>query len=466
MIAELPAPGPSRTVPLPHARERRLNNGLRVIAFSRAEVPANVRVPLVTASLTVERGSANDPVPLSGLAAMTATMMMQGTRRRSALEMGAAIDSVGARLASAASFDASTTSASATTSTFETTLELLAETVREPAFDGAEFERVRAKALSDLQLTYSSASALARLVFARAIGGESPYAHPIAGTQKSLGAMTRDDVVGFHAHAYRPDDAILLIGGEIDTGAAFALAEGVFGDWRPAAGPDHRPRDAEPPAPRPRVVAIDRPEAGRTALCIGRLAVARASEAYYAGIVTCGSLAGYSGRLNQEVRVKRGLSYGAGAQIVARGRGGSFTAATLVEHAEAVHAVEVVQETLHSLVERPPADAELSARKATMLGAWNRAIDTNEGLLGLLGDYALYGIPLDELERYTARVEAIDPAQIAAFASTYVVPDTCTVLVGDTSQFVDSLANIVTPSSVEGQLRVIPSNDLDLDHAI
>ncbi|MBV8354492.1 MAG: insulinase family protein [Candidatus Eremiobacteraeota bacterium] len=457
----LPAPGPSRTVPLPRPHERYLDNGLRVIAVSSLEIPANVRAPLVAAALSVRHGSAADPPERAGLAAMTAALLGVGTRRRSALEFGAASDALGARLDRSALFDVSTSSASATTNVFEDALELMAETIREPAFAADEFERVRARSLSDLKLLYSSPSALARLVFSRAIGGDSPYAHAISGTERSLSAMTRDEVVAFHAAAYRPEHAILLIGGEIDVDAAFLLAERVFGDWKAEARtPVSMMQASEPPSPRSRVVAIDRPEAGRTALAIGRLAIPRASEAYYAGIMTCGALSGYSGRLNQEVRVKRGLSYGAGAQLIARGRGGSFVASTLVDHDRAAYGVEVVAETLRSLVERPPDGPELTARKAALLGGWTRGLETTDGLINALGDYALHNIPLDELERYTARIEAIEPAQIAAFAGTYVVPDTCTVLVGDASRFAGDLSRLAP------ETRIIPFADLDLDHAI
>jgi zinc protease len=171
-------------------------------------------------------------------------------------------------------------------------------------------------------------------------------------------------------------------------------------------------------------------------------------------------LSGYSGRLNQEIRVKRGLSYGAGAQLVARRMNGSFIASTLVDHARAPLAVEVVLETLASLIQTPPTEAELGVRKTSLLGGWNRAIETNDGLLAALTDYALYRIPLDELERYTARVEATDSAQVAAFAREYVVPDSCIVLVGDASMFADGLEKL-TPD-----VRIVPFAELDLDRSI
>lgn len=456
----MPAPGPARTVPLPTAHEIRLECGLRVIAVSRAEVPTAVRVPLVAAVIAFSRGGANDPPALAGLAAMTSALLTQGTKKRGALEVGVAVDAIGARLDKGASFDSSSSVVSATSAMFPQALDLLGETVREPAFAAEEFERVRSRSLSDLRLAYSSPSSLARLVTNRVVAGESPYAHPVAGTVTSLAAMSRADVAAFHAQAYRPEHATLLIGGDIAVDEAFALAGRVFGDWQPESLPIVESIVASAPPARRRVVVVDKPDAGRTALTVARLAIPRASDAYYAGLVTCAALSGYSGRLNQEVRVKRGLSYGAGAQLLARRASGGFTASTLVDHTRAIEAARVVLDTLESLAETPPRDAELGARKASLLGSWNRSIETNDGLLGALADYALYGIALDELERYTERVEAISPEQIAAFARLFIVSDPSIVLVGDASVFKDGL------STLADDVRIIPFTDLDLDRAI
>ena len=244
----MPAPGPQRTVPLPHAHELILENGLRVIAISRAEVPTTVRVPLVSAVIAFNRGSAGDPQGLSGLAAMTSALLSQGTKRLSALELGVAVDAIGARLDKASGYDASTSVASATTAAFPQALELLAETVREPAFAEEEFARVRSRALSDLRLSYSSPASLARLVVNRVVAGESPYAHPIAGTVASLEAnMTREDRRCIPRPRLPSRTRHLADRGEIGVDEAFALVRRVFGDWKPDPHPG--PRTDRGPGP-------------------------------------------------------------------------------------------------------------------------------------------------------------------------------------------------------------------------
>lgn len=460
IAAEMPKAGPLRTVPLPNSHQTELPNGLRVIACSRAEIPASLRVPLVSALLLVNRGSAADPVRLPGVAATASALLRQGTRAHSAVELDVAVDALGARLDRSASYDSSSSGTSATSAVFSQAIELLAETVREPTFLQEEFERVRTRTLSDLRLAYSSPSSLARLVAGNVTGGDSPYGHPVSGTPRSLEALTRDDVVAFHRHAYRPEHATLLIGGDISVEDAFEQANRTFGDWQPDPHPAPEVIAVPQPAPRRRAIVVDKPDAGRTALVVTRAALPRSSEHYYSALVATALLSGYSGRLNQEVRVKRGLSYGAGANLVARRDGGQFVAATLVDHKRAMEAVGVVLDALASLEKSPPAEKEMTARKATLLGGWNRSIETNDGLLGALADFTLYGIPLGELQRYSSRVESVSAEAVIGFARSTIIPEPTIVLVGDARNYVNDVG------SLADDVRVIPFAELDLDAPI
>ena len=457
----MPQAGPPRSVSLPTSHEEHLANGLRVVVFSRAEIPAGLRIPLVSASIMIERGSASDPPRRPGVAAMTSALLREGTKRRSAQALDLAVDALGARFDRSTSYDASSTGVNATSLVFGDALALLAETVLEPTFSSEEFQRVRTRALSDLRLSYSSPSSLARLVAGRAVGGDSPYGHPIAGTPRSLEALARDEIAAFHRHAYRPEHATLLIGGDIDVDAAFELARRSFGQWKTDPLPAAEVVALPQPAPRRRIVVVDRPDAGRTAVLVTRAAPPRRDASYYAGLVTTAVLSGYSGRLNQEVRVKRGLSYGASAQFVARRDSGQFIASTLVDHKRALDAVGVVLDTLRSLESVPPSEREFTARKASLLGSWSRSIETNDGLLGALGDFALYGIALDELQHYTERIEAIERAQVAQFAASHVVPEPTIVLVG-------AAVNYDRPqlARLADDVRIIPAAELDLDASI
>ena len=448
--AQPPAAGPPRDAVLPSPQERVLDNGLRVVAFAQRNLP------LIAAQLIVRCGGAAEREDEAGLSALVAALVTQGTTARSATELAAAIDALGARIDTGSGYDASVVSVTATTPAFPHAFALLDEVVRQPAFAPREVERVRTKSISDLALTYANPSAVARLVANRVAYAGTPYGHPLAGTAATLAALGRDRVAWFHERFYRPDDAVLVIGGDITPDEAFALAERVFGGWRGHGdGPVPDGVRIAPPPPRARIVIVDKPDSGRTALVAGRVTIERRSPDYYAGLVATAVLSGYSGRLNQEIRVKRGLSYGAHASLAARRMPGLFTASTLIDHTRAVEATGVTLTTLHSLVDAPPTDEDLVKRKATITGGFFRQIETIDGIAGAVSDHALYGVPLDELGAFARRVEAVDAVSVRDVAERAMVTDTFVVLVGDASKFAEELATT-------HDVRVIAAADLDL----
>jgi zinc protease len=314
---------------------------------------------------------------------------------------------------------------------------------------------VRTKAIHDLALTYSNPSALARLVAQRVGFAAAPYGHPVAGTARTLAALDREHLVRAHARYFRPDHATLIVGGDIAPEAAFALVEAQFGAWEATAPAPSGGVSIEPPSPHSRVVIVDKPDAGRTAVIVGRIGIARRAPDYIAGVVATAVLSGYSGRLNQEVRVKRGLSYGAGAQLLARRDPGLFLAATLVDHGRVAETVDVIRTTLAGLAAEAPAEAELVTRKATVAGTFSRSIETIDGVAGVLGELALYDVPLDQLEAYLPQVEAIGADDVRAFIATHVAPDAFVVLVGDARQFAPALER-------DAEVVTIPVADLDV----
>ena len=450
-----PSPGAPHRAALPLPVERTLANGLRVIAFPQRSAPKAYAVPIIAAQLIVRSGAAAESEAEAGLATLTTSLITQGTQKRSAVEIAQAVDGLGARLDASSGYDAATVSLTALTPVFPTAFALFDEIVRQPSFPQAEVERVRAKAIGDLALSYSSPSALARFVAQRVAFGSAPYGHPVAGTAETLATLDRDRIVAFHARYFRPDNATLIIGGDCAPEEAFAQAERQFGDWRAPESPLPVPAAFTPPPPRSRVVIVDKPDAGRTAVIAGRVGIARRAPSYAAGVVATAVLSGYSGRLNQEVRVKRGLSYGASAQLIARREPGLFLASTLVDHTKVGEAVGVVLDTLHGLAATAPEATELVTRKATISGGFSRSVETIDGIAGVLGELALYGVPLSDLGEYLPEIEAVDPAMVQRFAAA-TFEEVFVVLVGDAQVFSTAIA------AAYANVSIIPLAQLDL----
>lgn len=448
-----PLPSAPRPVTYPTPTERTLANGLRVIVVSRRNVP------LVAAALLIKSGSEADPTERSGLAELATELLTQGTATRTAEQIAQSTDALGASLDAGAGWDASQVSVSATSPKFSRALDLFADVVLHPAFSPTEIARTLTRKLSDLQVAYSQPPTLARLVAARVLYGDAPYGHPGDGTPTSLQAIKQTDLADFHRTYFRPDNGILIIGGDITPDAAFQEAQRIFGDWQAPSTPlpPRVPASATPS--KPRVVVVDLPDAGRTAIVVGRIAIPRSDPNYYAAVVANNILSGFSGRLNTEVRIKRGLSYSAGTQVDARREAGPFYATTLVDNKKAAEGATVVLDTVTGFAKQPVESAELVSRKAVATGGFARSLETIGGLVGRVGYLSLYEIPLSEINAYIPKVEAITPAQVQKFAEANLSKDLSVVLVGNAKLFLDDLRKSYP------QVEVISASKLDLDRA-
>ena len=435
---------------LPKPAEKTLTNGLRVI------VARSSSLPLVTADLTVKTGAWADPKGLAGAASMTAAMLTEGTKTRSAPQIASQVEALGATLESGSSLEASSVTLNVMPDKLAAGLAIMADVARNPAFAAEELERQRAQALDGLQVSYQEPGAIAGFAAAPLVFGGTPFGHVPTGTPDSLKRLKTADL----AAGFRPDNAILVLTGDISPEQGFTLAEKTFGGWaRPAKPPAAPP--AVTPSSQPRAIAIDLPGTGQAAVTVVKPGIARNDPDYYPGMVANTVLGGgYSARLNLEIRVKRGLSYGASSRLSANRTTGMFRAVAQTKNESATEVLDLINQQMASLGSEPTTADELKARKSVLVGNFGRNLATTDGLADILGNLALYGIPLDEITRYTSKVEAVQPGQVQAFASRLFDPAKSSVIVaGDAKTFSPALKARL-PS-----LEVIPVTDLDLDSA-
>jgi zinc protease len=194
---------------------------------------------------------------------------------------------------------------------------------------------------------------------------------------------------------------------------------------------------------------------------VGAASIGRLDPAFYGAKVANGILGGgYSARLNAEIRVKRGLSYGAGSALQARNGAGVFEAVVQTKNESADEVTGLVLAEIGRLGSEPTGPEELMARKASLIGAFGRASDTGAELAGLLSQDAVYGVALDELGRYAAQIQAISPDQARAAARVMADPDRLNVVVaGDAKLFLPALKKRFA------KVEVIEASALDLDSA-
>ena len=453
-----PTPAAPRSVTIPKPIEKTLKNGLRVIVVESANMP------LVTSALMVKSGGEVDPDQLSGIADMTGDLLTKGTKTRTAPEIAEAIEALGGELNSGASWDSSIVTVNVMSSKVNAAMEILADVIRNPTFKDDEIERLREQNLDNLRVVQKQPGALAGLVAARVVFGNEAYGHPLSGTLESIAAIKRDNILALHAKYYRPDNAVLVFTGDIKVADAFKLAERLFGDWaNPSVSlPSILPQgtgggiDA-----KPRVVVVDMPEAGQAAVVVARRGIKRADPEYFRGIVANSVLGGgYSARLNQEIRIKRGLSYGANSSLSARRAVGTFSASTQTKNESGAEVASLIMSELKRLATEPIADSELTPRKAVLTGNFGRNLETTGGLATQVANLALYGLGLDEINSYIKNVQAVSAVDVQKFASTRIDAKGANIIVvGNAKVFLEDLRKQFP------NIDVIPLTELDLNSA-
>ncbi|MBA4284670.1 MAG: insulinase family protein [Xanthomonadaceae bacterium] len=463
----LPPIAAARASTMPAPIESTLANGLRVIVL-----PSPGR-SLVAAEFLLLSGGEVDPPDRAGLADFTASLLTQGTQSpagaRSAPQLAAAAEALGGSLHAQAGWDASRIGITVTTPKLAAALDLLADVVRHPAFAADEVERLRGQTLDALRLSLTDPGELADLVAARRVHGEAIYGHPRTGSIASIERITRAELRALHARHYRPDNAVLVLAGDLDPETGQALAAQIFGDWLPGktplsagtvADPAAAPRDPLRP-PAADVLIVDLKDAGQATVVIGTALPSRAAPDYYVGLVTAAVLGGgYSSRLNQEIRIKRGLSYSAHAEFsVQRGAGALYANAQTKNESAAEVLALIRGELLRLASETVPAD-ELAARKAGYGGRYQRALQTAGGLVDLISGQVAKGQNAGEMARVTRAIDTVTAGQMRDYAHQHLPASAWRmVIVGDARQF----AGAVRAQGL--RVEVIPVEQLDLDRA-
>lgn len=448
----LPQPGAEVAPVTPAVADFRLDNGLRVL------VAPTDGVPLVSARLSFDAGSSDDPTGKAGIAAMTAALLTQGTKTKTAPEIATQIEQLGASIGAGAGVDFSNVYANAPSNAFPATVALMADLVKNPTFAGEELERQQAQTLDGLRVALSQPAAIAGMTVGRVIYGDAPYGATI--TQQTVPTITPADVAAFHAARYRPSDATLVFSGDITPDAARALAQQAFGDWRPAGATPAATANPAGQALAPRIVVVNQPGAGQAAVVAAVRGVSRTDADFFP--LTVGNTllgGGFSSRLNQEIRIKRGLSYGASSSLGVRADAGLFTASTQTKNETADEVADLILAEIAKLGAETPSQADLAPRRATLIGGFGRSLETVDGLGSLVANLALYDLPMSDLADYAGRVRAVTPEQVqAAFAEHLPVNRASLVIVGDGSLFLDALR------AKHPNLEVIEAGALNLNN--
>jgi len=449
-----PAPGAPITPVLPVPVERRLANGMGLMVIERHELP------IVTAYMVANGGSSTDPAGRAGLAELTADLLTKGTTTLSATQIVNQVETLGGAIGGDAVRDGMFLTLTVKSDELAPAMKVYADVAMHPAFAPEELERERRQALDSLKVSYSEPQQLASMVASRAIYGDGPYGRPSDGTPTSLRAIRQSDVVaGYHAF-WRPDATTLVLAGDITPDQAEKMVGTLFAGWtRPATPPSPLPSAGAVSAPR--MVVVDLPQTPQASVVVGRVTIARNDARYYPMLVAQDALGGgYSARLNQEIRIKRGLAYGAGASFQARRSPGPLAASTSTKNPTVPDVIDLIRGEMTRMGTDLVTPAELDAHKAGLVGGFGRQIETTDGLAGYVAGLVLENVPPAEIGRYASSVNAVTAEQVRSVSRDLIDPAPASVIVvGDAAQFLPKLQG-------KGEKpQVIPAAKLNLDKA-
>jgi len=445
-----PPPKPAKEIHFPAFEEKTLGNGLRVVVIEQHETPS------LSLQLLVPAGKVHTPPGKAGLADATAALIREGTATRSSQQIAQTIDSVGGELNTVATLESGFATVRATSDQLDLGLDLLSDVVLRPSFPAEELERWRSQTLSGLQIQQADPNYIADAAFERLVTGGHPYGQPAAGTPESVKGLTRDDLVAFHKRQYVPNGSILAIVGDVKAADAFARAERSFGGWPKGETPGI-PQVKQAEAKR-QIVIVDKPDAVQTQIRVGEVGLAYRDPDHFAAEVYDAVVGSSSNsRLYEEVRRKRGLSYGAFSEFRMPSEPGWFVASTFTKTESTAEALGLVLEVLEGMGKTPVPAAELEARKTYLTGAFPLEIETPDGIAAKVLEAMKFGYGREYLESYRDKLGAVTADQLRDFAARRLHPDRLLiVLVGNAKTFAADVEKRF------GKPEVIPAAELDL----
>jgi zinc protease len=442
-------------VTLPKIVQETLPNGLRLVVIEDRKQPA------LWLRLALPAGSIRDPKDKIGLATMVAAQLDQQTTTRSESQIADLIDGLGASLGASANDDYLNISANGLSLYADTLFDLLADITLNPTFPEEEANRYKSRTISNIKSSLAEGGTLADLALARLVYGEHPYGNYALGAESTIPTITSADLKKFHATYFAPNVATLFVVGDITPAQARQQSERVFGKW----AKKDIPVVPEPPKlmaggtgdGKPKIVIVDRPGAQQTEIRIGQLTPGYKDPSRIAGTVSTILLGGggFDNRLMKEIRVKRGLTYGANSQIDRNRDAGLFSIFTFTKNASTGETLKVALEEVKKLQETPPTSDELLGRKQFLTGFVNVSTATPDGVLGRLIPAILNGDGITDLTTFAERVTAVTPADVQKTFQSLPLAATYIVLVGEAKEVEPQVKDL-------GNVTIIPTGELDL----
>lgn len=429
------------TLSAPKHERFTLPNGLKVIVVPRPGVS------YLNVQLGMPAGAWTDSKP--GTASLAAQMLTKGTAKHSEKELADELETYAISLAGNASLDATNVTAGCLREHLPRAMNLLAEVVRTPTFPESEFQKTRKQVLTGLAISSKEPGTIAERELRRELFGSHPYSRTSTGEAKDVESLTPSDLKEWWTANTGPKDRVLLVAGDVTLNDVRQLVEKEFGDWT-SESPDRAVAMPNPPAAQPtRIVLVDQPSAIQSQIRIGQLALPRNHADYPVGRVVSDYFGGsFSSRLNEVIRVQKGLTYGARGGFEPQKFAGAFNISTFSKTESTAEAVRAALGEIERVRTEGPSGLELSDTKANMAGRIALQRETPQQVASELWAAELFGLPPDHVDRTVARAAAANADECLSFAREWIDPSKLVVVVVGSAEKLKAELEKIAPVKV------------------
>lgn len=400
-----------------------LKNGMVLLLSEKHELP------MVTVSMAIKAGSVVEPGDKPGLASLTASLLTQGTAKRTANQISREIDFIGGSLSVSGGDDYASAGLRVLKKDIKTGFDLLSDVLMHPVFDQKEIDRKVKETLAAIQQQKEEPSVIAGEAFTKAVFGSHPYGTTSDDVAAFLPKLTRQDLVDFYSRRYGPNDVIIAVVGDVTEKEIVSLLNERFKGWKPVA--EGTPARQAPPAIGAVTVKKLDKNITQANIAMGHVGISREDPDYYAVMIMNYILGGggFSSRLMDNIRDNRGLAYDVHSSVSAQKEPGPFRVWMQTKSESANESIDEILKELKRIRTEPVSEKELTDAKAYLTGSFPLRMDTYAKIAGILTAIEIYNLGLDYPRKYPGLINAVTREDILRVAKKYIDPDRMVIVV-------------------------------------
>ena len=400
-----------------------LDNGMILLLSEKHDIP------MVTMSMAIKAGSMVEPADKPGLASIAASLLTQGTAKRTASQISREIDFIGGSLSVSGGGDFASAGLRVLTKDLRTGLDLLSDVLLNPVFDQKEIDRKVKETLAEIQRQKEEPNIIAGEAFAKMVFGDHPYGKTNDEVAAYLPKLVRQDIIDFHSTRYSPNNTIIAVVGDVNEKEIRQLLDEYFKSWKKK---EQQPQPlAQPPVREKTIVQKIDKSITQANIEMGHIGISRENPDYYAVMIMNYILGGggFSARLMDNIRDNKGLAYDVHSGFSARKEPGAFSVSIQTKNESANEVIEETFKEIRRIQKELVTEKELADAKAYITGSFPLKMDTYAKIAGMLTSVEIYGLGLDFPQKYPGLINSVTREDIQRVAKKYLHPDAMAIVV-------------------------------------